>query len=295
LEVSGIWKQLIDVIISGISLGSVYAVMGVGMALVYGVLRVFNFAYGSFYTWGAYIALTLFGLFPMIGYPIVIVIVIISLSIIGFFTERLLIHPLRNKPNWDNTTMMVTLGLAIFLDNLSQIVFGPEGRSLPPLLKGKITLFNFVISTHEIGMLVFAIIIVIGLTLFLQKTRLGLAMQAVSQDTVGARIVGIPINLVFGYTFAISASLVGVSGVLLSPIYFVAPLGGWIILVKAWVITAFGGMGSIKGALYAAFLLGIVEALVGWQFGYMWVMVFWFVVVLIMLIVKPGGLIGKWG
>lgn len=121
-----------------------------------------------------------------------------------------------------------------------------------------------------------------------------MAMRAVAQDMTGAEIVGIPKDSVFRYTFAVSAILVGVGSILLAPKYFVSPAGGWDILVKSWVITAFGGVGSIRGSLLAAFILGIVEALVGWTFGLTWTLIAWFFVLLITLIVRPHGLFGTW-
>ena len=122
-----------------------------------------------------------------------------------------------------------------------------------------------------------------------------MAVRAVAQNPAGAQIVGIPKDVIFGATFAISTVMVGIGGILLSQKYFVSPTGGWDILVKSWVITAFGGMGSIRGSLYAAFILGMLEAFVGWIFGMTWVLFAMFGVLLIILAVRPQGLLGKWG
>lgn len=284
--------ELIQVLISGVALGSIYAVMSIGMTLVYGVSRIFNFAYGSFFMWGAYFAWLLCVGFLRLNYAMVFMIAIPIMFLFGLIIERVVIRPLRWRADWEMLICFSTLGLAIFLDNTALVVFGPHVKSLPLLFEGSINLGGLIISTHEIAMLLVAISIVIILGLFLTKTRQGMAMRAVAQDTAGAQIVGIPINGVFSYTFAISAVLVGISGILLAPKYFMSPLGGWEILVKAFVIVAFGGLGSIKGTLYGAFILGVVEALVAWQFGVMWVMVFWFSVMLGVLTVRPMGLFG---
>ena len=284
--------ELIQVLISGVALGSVYLVMSIGMTLVYGVSRIFNFAYGSFFMWGAYFAWLLCVGFLRLNYAMVFMIAIPIMFLFGLIIERVVIRPLRRRADWEMIICFSTLGLAIFLDNTALVVFGPHVKSLPLLFEGSINVGGLIISTHEIAMLLVAISIVIILGLFLRKTRQGMAMRAVAQDTAGAQIVGIPINRVFGYTFAISAVLVGISGILLAPKYFMSPLGGWEILVKAFVIVAFGGLGSIKGTLYGAFILGVVEALVAWQFGVMWVMVFWFSVMLGVLTVRPMGLFG---
>ncbi|NIS70506.1 MAG: hypothetical protein GTO12_16645 [Proteobacteria bacterium] len=286
-------RALVDVLISGITNGSVYAVMAVGMALVYGVTKVFNFAYGSFYSMGGYLAWVFFG--AKLGYPFVFVAVIPTLFLVGLATEKYAVRPLRKRPDWEMTALMVTLGLALFLDNLYLVSFGPFVKSLPLLVEGQIAFGGFIVATQDITIFFIALSIMVTFMLFLERNRLGMAVRAVAQNMTGAKIVGIATDRVFGFTFAISAVLVGTAGILLAPKYFVSPLGGWTILVKAWVITALGGMGSIKGSLYAAFILGIVEALVGWQLGFTWTLFAWFAVLLLTLVIRPQGLLGIWG
>lgn len=284
--------EVAEVLISGIALGSVYAIMSVGMTLVYGVSRVFNFAYGSFYIWGAYLAYLLFGASSGMSYPAVFAIVIPVMFLFGLGVERGICAPLRRKADWQMLTVMSTLALAIFLDNASLIAFGPHKKSLPPLLEGSMNLGGFTVTTHEIAMLVIAVSTMVIIGLFLGRTRLGKTMRAVAQDGIGARIVGIRINRVFGYAFALSTALAAIAGILLAPKYFMYPLGGWTILIKAWIVVAFGGLGSVKGTIYSAFILGIVEALVGWHFGLQWPMVFWFAIMLATLAIRPRGLFG---
>jgi branched-chain amino acid transport system permease protein len=284
--------EVAEVLISGITLGSVYAIMSVGMTLVYGISRVFNFAYGSFYIWGAYLAYLLFTSSSGMSYPAVFAIVIPVMFVFGLGVEKAVVAPLRRKADWQALTMMSTLGLALFLDNASLIAFGPHKKSLPLLLAGSVNIAGFTMSNHEIAMLVIAIGVMIGIELFLRRTTMGMTMRAVAQDGIGARIVGIKTSRVFGYAFAISTVLAGVSGILLAPKYFVYPQGGWEILIKAWIVVAFGGLGSVKGTIYSAFILGIVEALVGWHFGLQWTEVFWFALMLGTLAIRPRGLFG---
>jgi len=285
-------REVAEVLISGIALGSIYAVMSVGMTLVYGVSRVFNFAYGSFYIWGAYLAYLLFGASPGMSYPAVFAIVIPVMFVFGLGVEKAVCAPLRRKADWQALTMMSTLGLAILLDNVSLVAFGPHKKSLPPLLAGSMSLGGFTLSNHEIATLVIAVSIMVVIGLFLGQTRLGMTMRAVAQDGIGARIVGIQTSRVFGYAFAVSTSLAGISGILLAPKYFMYPQGGWEILIKAWIVVAFGGLGSVKGTIYSSFILGIVEALVGWHFGLQWIKVFWFALMLATLAIRPRGLFG---
>jgi branched-chain amino acid transport system permease protein len=152
-----------------------------------------------------------------------------------------------------------------------------------------------VVSRQDIGVTGIAVSIIVALWFFLNRTRQGLAMRAVAQDMVGADIVGINRNRIFSITFAIASVLVGAGGILLAPKYFVSPLGGWEILVKAWVVTAFGGMGSLLGAVYAAFILGIVEAFVAWQLGLTYTLLVWFAILIGLFIIRPQGLKGTWG
>lgn len=290
MECVTLLRELLDVLISGLTNGSVYAVMASGMALVYGVSRVFNFAYGSFYTLGGYLAWLLLG--QKLPYILVLVLIIPLLAGSGYATERVAIRPLRNRRDWEMLVMLVTLGLAIFLDNYYLIMFGSFVKKIPPLADGTLKAGGIVISTQDLTIFLIAALTVSSLLYFLKNTRLGQAVRAVSQDATGAQIVGLAKNRIFSFTFALSTVLVGVSGMLLGPKYFVSPLGGWDILIKAWVITAFGGMGSVMGSLLAAFILGLVEAFVAWQFGFTRILFAWFAVLLITLIIKPQGLFG---
>lgn len=285
------WHQVIEILISGVALGAVYALLTVGMTLVYGITRVFNFAYGSFFIWGGYVAWLLFSSFHL-NYALVFIIAALVMFLFGLACERAIIRPLRWRADWEMTTMFSTLGLAIFLDSTALVVFGPWAKSLPLLVEGSISPGGFVMPRAEIAVLLIAISIIVILWLFLGKTKEGLAMQAVAQDMTGAQIVGIDRDRVFGYTFGISTALVAISSILLAPKYLILPLGGWEILVKAWVIMTFGGMGSVKGSLYAAFILGMVEVLVAWQFGLMYTLIAWFVVLIGVLIIRPRGLFG---
>jgi len=285
---------LLEILIGGIANSSLYAVMAIGLALVYGISKVFNWAYGSFFTWGAYIAWFLcVGSFQF-GYTIAFIVVIPVMFLLGLSVEKIIIRPLRRQKGWEINTMMATLGLALFLDSLARLCFGPYMKSLPLFLEKNIQLGSFVIGLHEIIMFLTSIIMIILLEVFLQKTWTGMCMRAVSQDKIGARMVGIPANKMFGYAFGMSASFVGIAGILLSPKYFITPGGGWDVLIKSYVIIAFGGVGSMKGTLYGAFILGIMESFIVYQFGSMWVMIFWFTTLLGTLIIRPKGLLGTW-
>ena len=144
-------------------------------------------------------------------------------------------------------TMMVTLGLAFVLDNANLLTFGPVAKPMPALIDGTSTIFGAVISNHRLAVFAIALVILGGLEVFLQTTRFGQAVRAVSQDLQGASQVGIDVNTIFSFTFGLAVALTGVAGFLLAPIFLVSPLGGWVLFLKAFVIVVFGGLGSTRG------------------------------------------------
>lgn len=288
--------EYFDVFVSGLTNGSVYALMAVGLTLVYGVSKAFNFAYGSFYSLGGYLAWVFMGLLGLQGgYLAVFMMAVPLLMVFGYVTEKLIVAPLRKRSDWEVKVMMITLGLALFMDNGYQILFGPRMKSLPTILEGSVHIGDIIVANQDIMIFVLSINGILAFRWMLNNTRTGMAVRAVAQNPEGARIVGIPKDKIFAATFGISTVMVGAGGILLAQKYFVSPMGGWDILVKSWVITAFGGMGSIRGGLYAAFILGMLEAFVGYWFGLNWVLFALFAVLLVTLAIRPQGLMGKWG
>ena len=286
--------QYVEVLISGIAQGAVYCVFAMGLSLVYGTARVLNFAHGSFFMVGAYIAWVLSAGYFALNYALMLTILIPVLFLMGVALERAVIRPLRWGRNWKMTTMMVTLGLAFMIDNLNLIVFGPEDKLLAPFFEGSVAFSGLAFSYQTILVFFAAVIIVVCLELFLHRTRMGNAMRAVSQDMDGASMVGINVNRVFSYTFGLSVVLAGIAGVMLAPVYLISPLGGWAPFLKAFVIVVFGGLGSTRGVLYAAFVLGIIEAFVIFEVGATWTMPVWLLTLLVVLMFRPQGLLGVW-
>jgi len=289
---SGWLRSLIEVVIGGIEAGGIYILMAVGLSLLYGVTKIFNYSYGSLLTIGGYFTWIIISMVAGINYGIAIIIVLPIMFFIGLGIERVIVFPLRRRTNWEINVVIATLGLALVINSLILIVFGPLIKTLPPIIEGNIKVGGFVFSIYRLTVLGITIIIMIILRLFLTKTKIGMAMRAVSQDSLGAQIVGIPINRLFSYTFAISTVLAAISGIFLGSTYFLAPEGGWLFFVRAFIIVALGGIGSLGGAFIAALILGIVEGFVSWQFGAIWVMPAWFLVLMIILIIRPKGLFG---
>lgn len=284
----------VEAIISGITLGSVYAVIAVGLCLVYGVSKIFNFSHGTMFTLGAYLAWVCIHRLHL-GYGMTFPLVLVAMFGFGLLFERVVIRPLRWKSNWQFTTIVATLGTAILLENMIQIVFNPRTKMLPPILEGTVEFHGYVMSRHELIVLIVAIITIISLQLYLTKAKTGMAARAVSQDTEGAQIVGIKVDRLFSYTFGISVILAAVGGILLAPKFYITPLGGWVPLIKGFIIVAFGGLGSIPGTLYAAFILGIFESMVSLYIGPLWSFPFWTLLFIFVLVIRPRGLLGAWG
>ncbi|OEU54740.1 MAG: hypothetical protein BA862_00110 [Desulfobulbaceae bacterium S3730MH12] len=286
--------EIIDVFISGLINGSVYALMAVGLTLVYGVTKAFNFAYGSFYNLGGYFAwILLIPLGVIGGYFSVFFIAIPFFFIVGYLLEKVLISPLRKYDDWEMKVMMLTLGLSLFMDFGYQAIFGPRIKSLPGIIEGTAQIGEVVLFQQDIVIFIFSISGMLCFGWVLNNTRTGMAVQAVAQNPAGAQIVGIPKDFIFAATFAISTIMVGFGGILLCQKNFVDPMGSTDIMIKAWVITAFGGMGSIRGSLYAAFILGILEAFVGWYFGMIHVQIATLTLLLVTLAIRPRGLMGR--
>lgn len=286
--------EIIDVIISGLTNGSVYALMAVGLTLVYGVTKAFNFAYGSFFNLGGYFAWILINLVGLVGgYFSIFLAVIPLMFVVGYGLEKTMVAPLRKRDEWEMKVMMLTLGLALFMDNLYAVVFGGRVKSLPPILEGTLEIGNLIFNYQDVMIFFLSITGILLFGWMLNNTRIGMAVQAVAQNPQGAKIVGIPKNRIFAATFAISTAMVGFGGILLSQKYFISPMSGGAIMIKSWVITAFGGMGSIRGGLYAAFIIGMLEAFVGWSFGMSYGMIALFVLLLTTLAIRPQGLMGR--
>ena len=283
-----------DVVIVGITLGSIYTLMALGLNVVYGVTRVFNYAQGAFFTWGAYLAwLFTVGRFNL-PFGLAIPLTLVIMFFFGVAFERAAIYPLRRLPNWQWSAFIVGLGFTFLLDNLALLIFGSRNKTLPYLLEGTFNFGGSAILKHNMLTFTAAIVIVIILTLFMNKVREGMCLRAVAQDPMGAQITGLRINRSYSLSFGLSALLGATSGILLAPRTLICPFVGWPVLIKAFVVMVFGGLGSFNGTLIAAFIMGLVEAVVTYHIGSTWGLPAFLVILSIVLIFRPRGLLGKW-
>jgi len=217
---------------------------------------------------------------------------VIGAGITGFLIQFLMVDRILGKPGWDTASLIVTVGASIMLQSATLLIFGPQRKYLPPLIEGHFKIGSVLIINHQLSVIVLAVISLVLLSMFLQRTRYGLAIQAVSQHMDAARLMGIPVRTVFWLVMAISAALAGLAGVLLSSVYDLSPTSGYDPMTRALVVTIFGGLGSVKGTIWAAFIIGLLESAMQVYLGAGLAIPGLFLFMMIMLVILPNGLFG---
>jgi branched-chain amino acid transport system permease protein len=282
------------VFVSGIVLASVYALMASGLSLVWTTLGIFNFAHGALMTLAAYIAWTVsdaagLGLWLGVG----IAVAVAAIVGVGILMERLIVRPFYDHRDILLITVMTTLAAMIFIEKGSQLVWGARLKQLRPIVPGQVDFLGTTISAQEALIIVVAPVILGLLWLFLRNSRIGRGIRAVGQNPNAARLIGIDVSRLFIITFALSAALAGLTGVLLGSVRMVTPAFGSEPLVKALIIVIFGGLGSLGGTILAAYLIGLLEAALIFFIGIYWAPSMIFVLLIVILLIRPQGLLGK--
>jgi branched-chain amino acid transport system permease protein len=214
---------------------------------------------------------------------------ILSLFVFGLFWEKL---ALRSKRKNFVSVVTIGLGLMMILDSMAHYLFDPTKKALPPLIEGNVDLFFVTRGGSEILNFFIALGILLVLWLFFSKTRIGMAIRAVAEDFVGASIIGIDIDRIYTLSFGIGIALAALSGILLAPEVYISTAAGGDALLKAIIIVILGGLGSVKGSMYASLILGVMESAISMYVGMFWVLPSWFFVMLLILSVRPRGLYG---
>lgn len=287
--------SFLSYLINGISLGSVYAIIALGYTMVYGIAKMLNFAHGDVIMVGAYIVFTCVagaGLNPIVA----VIIATIACTIFGVVIEGVAYRPLRNAAS-PLAVLITAIGVSYLLQNLALLIFGSNTKSFPEILKlpnlklagGKLTITGITILT-----IILCIVIMAGLMLFINKTKAGQAMLAVSEDKGAAQLMGINVNKTISMTFAIGSALAAIAGVLLCSAYpNLTPYTGSMPGIKAFVAAVFGGIGSVPGALIGGIILGIIEILGKAYISSQLADAIVFAVLIVVLLVKPTGILGK--
>ena len=284
----------LNFLISGISLGSIYAIIALGYTMVYGIAKMLNFAHGDVIMIGAYVcfyAISRFELPPLIS----ILLAMAVCTLLGVVIERLAYKPLRSAPSL--AVLITAIGVSYFLQNLALLLWSPNPKVFPSVVgKGKLSLFGGELTVSYVTSItiVICIIIMIALTLFTGKTKMGKAMRACSEDKGAAQLMGINVNATISITFAIGSGLAAIAGVLLCSAYpTLVPTTGSMPGIKAFTAAVFGGLGSIPGALLGGLLLGVIEIFAKAYISTQLSDAIVFAVLIIVLLVKPAGLLGK--
>ncbi len=279
--------------LNGISIGSSYALIAIGYTMVYGILRLINFAHGDIFMMAGYfmiIAMT----DMLLPWYVSIVLVILATVLLGVFTEKLAYKPLRSAPRM--SIMISAIGVSYLLQNLATYLFSALPKSYPSIgfLSQKIVIGNISTSLVTFITPILTILLVIGLVILVNKTKIGMAMRAVSKDFETAQLMGIKINNVISMTFVIGSALAAIGSIL----YFIPrpqvyPLAGSLPGLKCFVAAVFGGIGSVPGALLGGFLIGICETFIKASAYSEFSDAFTFVILIVVLLFKPTGLFGE--
>ncbi len=287
--------SFISYLINGISLGSVYAIIALGYTMVYGIAKMLNFAHGDIIMVGGYVVLTAtaaMGISPMLG----ILVAVIVCTVLGVTIERVAYRPLRNAAS-SLAVLITAIGVSYLLQNVALLLFGADTKSFTSVVSiPAVTLAggDLTITGETMVTIAACIIIMAGLTLFINKSKAGQAMLAVSEDKGAAQLMGINVNGTIALTFAIGSALAAIASVLLCSAYpSLTPYTGAMPGIKAFVAAVFGGIGSIPGAMIGGILLGVIEILGKAYISSQMADAIVFAVLIVVLLVKPTGILGK--
>lgn len=283
----------IQLLVNGLLLGGIYALISIGLTLIFGVVRVINFAHGEFLMISMYISYysySLLGLNPywslLINLPLMFV--------IGMGTDQIIIRPLRNAPAY--MQVFATVGLSILLINLALFIFTGDYRAIDlPFAKKVVQVGGIFLNYPRLVIFCAAVLINVFIYLFLKNTDIGKQIRAIAQDRTAARLMGFKLNRIYMITFGIGSGLVGIAGGLITPVYYVYPTVGVYFVLTAFVVVVLGGMGNMMGAFFGGLIIGIVDSMSGYYIDPSLKETVYYVIFVLVLIFRPSGLMGLVG
>ena len=284
--------QFAQQLINGVSLGSIYALIALGYTMIYGIIKLINFAHGDIYMVGAYFGFVATSMLGLSFLP-ALIFSMVAAAIVGIIIERVAYRPMRNAPRI--AILITAIGVSFFLEYGMILIATPQPRTFPAVFEGAIyNVGGLIVNSQQIVILVSALVLMAGLTYIVNKTKIGKAMRAVSFDTDAARLMGIDIDRVISMTFALGSALAAAAGVLVG-IYYnsIDPLMGMMPGMKAFVAAVLGGIGIIPGAMLGGIIMGVVEAMVSGFFSSTFRDAAAFGILIIILLYKPSGILGK--
>lgn len=277
---------------NGIALGSIYALTAVGFTMVYGIIRLINFAHGDIYMIGAFLTLTGITLLNM---PVIIAFLfgMLGASVFGILIAKFAYSPVFKAPRIN--LFLSAIGVAFFLENFAMLVWGPETQTFPNIIENNVYNFlGFRVTTIQLIILIVTVVLVTVLTYIVQYTKMGRAMRCTSQDMDAAKLMGINTNKVVYFTFALGSFLGAAAGSLVGMYYkAVFPMMGYVAGLKAFVAAVIGGIGSIPGAMIGGIVMGVSESLGAAYISSGYRDAIAFIILIVILLVKPSGIFGK--
>jgi branched-chain amino acid transport system permease protein len=287
------WTIIQNLLVTGLLRGGLYALMAVGLALVFGVMNICHFAHGEYYVLGAYAAYFAFVTYNMNPVPAIITAALLSF-LAGAITDRLFFYPLRkrSKGDWVMNAFLLTAGLSVVLQSVYRLVFGNRYLGITQYWHATFHIFGMTVSADRVMAFAIALMAIAGMWFFLQRTRTGRAIRAVSQDERGAMLVGIDLDRIHTLTFALGSMLAGLGGaslLSLSPAY---PQGGNKPLIASWFVVTIAGLGNVQGAIIGGFIVGVFESVSYFYLGQGWQEVASLGLLILLLLFKPTGLFG---
>jgi branched-chain amino acid transport system permease protein len=284
--------DFIQQLVSGLALGCVYGLIALGFVLIYKTTEVINFAQGDLMMLGGFIAYTFIVILGM-NYWLGALCAILAMGLVGMFIERFVVRPILGYPAF--SIVMATIGLGFLLRSLAGMIWGTDDLKIETPFIDVVKIGDLVLAHDKLSVIVATVILIAVLYLFFNRTRLGTAMRATSENMLAAYYMGIPVKRVVSLVWAISAMVAGVAGVLLAPITFVHSNVGLALGLKAFPAAVLGGFGSIPGALVGGLIIGVVETMAGFYMAQGWKDVAPYIILLLVLLLKPEGLFGALG
>ena len=284
-------ELFLDQVVNGLTLGSVYALVAIGLSLIFGIVRLVNFAHGEFFMLGAYILFFTFAQ-AQVPYGVAIVLCVVGMGLVGAVFYKIVYEPVMDR-KW-TAQLVATLAASVILTNAAILVFGGTQRGAPTSLSNQVLILGTLrVSYQRLLAVAVTLVAFFGLDLFITRTRIGRAMRAVSQNREAAQVLGIDIRSVALVTFCVSASLAGLAAALIAPLQTISPTMGALLTLKAFAVVVIGGLGKVTGAIYAAFLVGLAEALATVYISSEYKDAVAFLLMIAFLIWRPRGLFGQ--
>lgn len=275
-------------VIIGLSIGSIYILMALGLTLMFGMMHIINFAHGAIYMLGAFVIYYVFHLWG-VPYVLAFFAAMLILGVFGFIVER---YVYRMVKGGIEPTLVALLALTTLLQAAGYPIFGPLDKNVPSVLKGSYVILGTPISAERLLIIPVALVLVVALYLFINKTRMGAAMRAIEQDKEAASLQGVNVNVINAVAFAVGFALAAAAGALMAPIFKLDPMMGEQPLLKAFIIIILGGLGSIPGAILGGLLLGFIDSIVATAVGVEPAFLLSFLFIIVLLLFKPNGLFG---